>query len=181
MYGIQTNPLFFKEGPLPSPVISSSQSSQPLSTWEKWKEIIWTLSHPREVQFQRRFILPRSHMLEMSLFSSLLALQRAGGVGEGPSPWEKFTDVFKSKPYQWNFPFPPGKGYSKDPHFFFFLNIVSCITLETSLGMCLRLLFGNNIFSAAVTHNAPVTLGNAQWNSLNHTPCYSLLPSLPRR
>lgn len=49
--------------------------------------------------------------------------------------------------------------------------------------MCLRLLFGNNIFSAAVTYNAPVTLGNAQWNrySLNHTPCYSLFPSLPRR
>ena len=42
-------------------------------------------------------------------------------MGEGPSPWEKFTDVFKSKPYQWNFPFPPSKGYGKDPHFFFFL------------------------------------------------------------
>lgn len=46
--------------------------------------------------------------------------------GEGPSPWEKFTDVFKSKPYQWNFPFPPGKGsQQRSTLFFFFLNIVS--------------------------------------------------------
>lgn len=147
MYGIQTNPLSSKRGlprPSPSPVISSSQSSQPLSTWEKWKEIIWTLSHPREVQFQDAFILPRSHMLEMSLFSSLSALQRAVGVWEGPSPWERIpTDVFKSKPYQWNFLFLPARDTAKIHTFFFFLEYCIMYNTRNFIRDGLRLLFGN--------------------------------------
>ena len=80
-------------------------------------------------------------------------------MGEGPSPWEYLLMSLKANLINGIFLFLPARDTAKINTFFF--NSISNITLETSLGMCLRLLFGNNIFSAAVTHNAPVTLGNA--------------------
>lgn len=121
----------------------------------------WTLPHPRELQFQRRFILPRSHILEISLFSSLLAWQRAGEMGKVLHHGKSLLMSLKANLINGIFLFLPANDTAKIHTFFFFRNIVSYLTLETSLGICLRLLFGNNIFSAAETDNAPVMLGNA--------------------
>lgn len=122
----------FKEGcrPLPSPVISSTQSSQPLPTWEKRKEIIWALPHPRELQFQRRFILPRSHILEILLFSSLLALQRAGEMGKVLHHGKSLLMSLKANLINGIFLFLPARDTAKIHTFFFFFSEY-CIIYNT--------------------------------------------------
>lgn len=80
----------------------------------------WTLPHPRELQFQRRFILPRSHILEISLFSSLLAWQRAGEMGKVLHHGKSLLMSLKANLINGIFLFLPARDTAKIHTFFFF-------------------------------------------------------------